>query len=298
MQENDKNKYIDRPIFVVGIGRSGSTLLYNLLGGHPKLAWFSNFTSRLQWLPQLAGLSRYYPLRQLYAIPEVLKLLIPRPFEGYEIWDTCRPVPKDTISPPLAASDVTEADERRVRKVIAAHLKYQKRERFINKNIRNTYRVEYLDAMFPEARFIHIVRDPLATVASHLNVQWWPKRKIWIDGRVTHAAEWSAAGKDEAILAAHHWVDGTQYLLDRQASFGERFMRLHYEDMVSEPKQTIRTVLDFCGLEWDGEFEKFMETFQIKNMNFKADGFFSGEQVREIKEICEPVVKNLGYEYW
>jgi len=35
---------ITKPIFIVGVPRSGTTLLYHLLGQHPSLAWFSKNT--------------------------------------------------------------------------------------------------------------------------------------------------------------------------------------------------------------------------------------------------------------
>jgi len=37
---------IERPIFVIGTGRSGTTLFFHLLALHPDLAWFSNFGNR------------------------------------------------------------------------------------------------------------------------------------------------------------------------------------------------------------------------------------------------------------
>ena len=38
---------IDRPIFIIGVGRSGTTILYNLLSIHPELCWFSRYSDML-----------------------------------------------------------------------------------------------------------------------------------------------------------------------------------------------------------------------------------------------------------
>src|SRR5262245_41989498 len=38
---------IDRPIFVIGTGRSGTTLFFQMLGFHPDLAWFSTYGNYL-----------------------------------------------------------------------------------------------------------------------------------------------------------------------------------------------------------------------------------------------------------
>ena len=41
------------PLFIVGCGRSGTTIVYELLCEHPDLAWFSNYAERWPALPQL-----------------------------------------------------------------------------------------------------------------------------------------------------------------------------------------------------------------------------------------------------
>jgi len=37
---------IIKPIFIIGSGRSGTTILYNLLSTHPELCWFSNISTK------------------------------------------------------------------------------------------------------------------------------------------------------------------------------------------------------------------------------------------------------------
>ena len=37
---------IDRPVFVIGTGRSGTTLFHEPMAYHPQLAWFSNWSRR------------------------------------------------------------------------------------------------------------------------------------------------------------------------------------------------------------------------------------------------------------
>ncbi len=59
---------IDRPIFLIGTGRCGSSLLYRLLGYHPDVAWLSHYTARfgghfaaLQRVHDLPGLQGWLP---------------------------------------------------------------------------------------------------------------------------------------------------------------------------------------------------------------------------------------------
>jgi hypothetical protein len=53
-----------KPIFLIGSGRSGTTILFRLLCGHPDCAYVSNLTDQLSGYPQLAALSKSAVLRR------------------------------------------------------------------------------------------------------------------------------------------------------------------------------------------------------------------------------------------
>ena len=53
---------IKKPIFIIGSGRSGTTILYRLLCLHPDLCWFSNYSNRFPYLPVLSSIQRLQDL--------------------------------------------------------------------------------------------------------------------------------------------------------------------------------------------------------------------------------------------
>src|SRR4051812_4787008 len=118
---------IVRPVFLVGVGRSGTTVLYEMLAGHCDFAWFSNYTERAPRLPQLAALSTLYAPAGLKGRPA---RLMPRPVEGYRLWDGCTPPFAGPSEAPLTEADVTDGAVRRTRRLIAAHLRWQRKPRF------------------------------------------------------------------------------------------------------------------------------------------------------------------------
>lgn len=288
---------VDRPIFIVGSGRSGSTLLYRVMGGHPCLAWFSNFSTRLPGFPQIAYLGRLYRLRQRYPWPRLISRLMPVPSEAYEVWDDCKPVEGSPDDPPLTELDLTQRERACIQSVVAAHVRWQGARRFINKNTRNTRRIEYLNAIFPDSLFIHLIRDPRAAAASLLNVDWWPEIKVWCHDNIT-PDEWAAQGKVPAMLAAIIWREENRYVLDRQSMLGERYLRLHYEDLVGDPWGVIKTVLAHCDLQVNGDFERFVHHFSIKNMNYKYRQQFDDSLQAQIMLETAPILARLGYNYF
>ncbi|MGJ7505462.1 MULTISPECIES: sulfotransferase family protein [unclassified Variovorax] len=85
-------------------------------------------------------------------------------------------------------------------------------------------------AIWPQAHFIHIIRDGRDLAASHIKtVPDWGYRTV----------EQAARGWLEVLTRP------------RQAAPDGRYLEVRYEDLVSQPRQTIGQMLDYLGLPWD-----------------------------------------------
>lgn len=284
---------VTRPIFLVGSGRSGTTILYHVLCGHPHLAWFSNYNQRFPHIPQVAACSWLYAMSQLRALRGKG---LPVPSEAYAVWDLIRPVAHSPGDPPLDETHVTVADRERTHNVVAANLHYQHKKRFINKNTRNTRRLRYLQDIFPDAVFVHVIRDPRAAVASLLKVEWWPTLKVWCQDRIT-AQEWVRQGKDPALLAAELWRHEVRLVLEAKALLlPHQYFEVRYEEFIQKPKDVLQRVLAFCDLKWTSGFESFIESFALQSMNFKFRNQFTSQQLAMIEEMVAPLAQQLGYD--
>jgi hypothetical protein len=288
---------IDRPIFIIGCGRSGSTLLHKMLCAHPDLAWFSNFTTRFDRLHILASLSNLYPLRLRYNLPPILAKGIPKPSEGYRLWDIAKPVQNSPSDPPLSKGDAGTEEKNRISEIINYHLKYQGRTRFINKNTRNTRRIRFLDSIFPDSLFIHILRDPRASVASLMKVYWWPELKIWNQDLVTPQA-WIHQGKDPVTLAVNLWRDETRFVLDNQRNLKDRLIRIRYEDLITSVKDILEEIINFCDLSWNNRFEKLVNKFEVNDMNYKYKSELTQNQICTIKKETGAILEDMGCFYY
>lgn len=283
---------IDRPIFILGCGRSGTTILYNILCGHPDLAWFSNYTERFPGFPYVAKLSWLYQVEMLRKRrPKGL----PVPSEAHKLWDRCKPVEQSPGDRPLTEKDAGTQDKRLTEDVIRRYLSLQRKSRFINKNTRNTRRVRYLNQILPDALFIHIIRDPRASVASFMNVPFWPELKVWCHDGIT-PNEHVANGGDAIELATQLWVaEVSQALEDKKCLASDRYLEIRYEDLMATPRETIAGVMEFCDLDWNPTFDRVYQTFSMRNMNHKFRSQFDRRQLETIERIACPLALDLGY---
>jgi hypothetical protein len=264
-----------------------------MMCGHPELAWFSNRTERWPAFPRMASLSRLYASGIL---PRRAARRLVKPDEGYRLWDRCRAVEDSPCDPPLTEEDVRDADISCIRELAARHVRYQRASRFINKNTRNTRRIRFLNRIFADALFIHIIRDPRATVNSLLKVAFWPTLRIWCHDGVT-PIKWRAEGRDPAVLAAELWMAEVQRALDdKDVLPPERYFELRYEDLTARPAEVLSDILQFTGLDWTPRFKEFVDGFRLSNMNSKYKTELDDERISSIEQLVTPLAWRLGYQ--
>jgi len=121
-------------------------------------------------------------------------------------------------------------------------------------------RTGFVTAVLPEARFINVVRDGRAVVASGLKTPWWrghlgPERWPWGPLPPEYAAEWEASGRSFVLLAGLGW----KLLMDAYASARElvpadRWLDVRYEDVLADPRSCFKRLLAHMELEEEPSF--------------------------------------------
>ncbi len=85
--------------------------------------------------------------------------------------------------------------------------------------------------MFPDARFIHIVRDGRGVAASVLPLDWGP---------------------NDILGAAEFWMARCAAGLAAELQLGpDRVLRVRYEDLLLSPEATLRGIASFAGLHYE-----------------------------------------------
>lgn len=228
-----------RFLFVLGTGRCGSTLLARILAAHPEIGWISGLPGKLGRVGRTLRME-------------------PRPSEAYDLLQ--RHVSPMLVDPfrDLTAADAAPWLERRLRRFFEGRAEEDGRPVFMHK-FTGWPRARLLAVVFPEAKFVHVVRDGRSVANSYVQVNWWQGYRGapgWTFGRLSEAerSDWEATGCSWTYLAGLEWKRLMAAFEETRAEIGEdRWLDLRYEDLVARPQEETNTVLRFAGLDaWGG----------------------------------------------
>ena len=195
---------LDKPIFLIGAGRSGSTLVHKILSEHPEVAWLTGISNKFPGHPSLGNLLMH--VVGLPAIGQTLRQLAP-PGEGYVFWEHhCRGFRRPMRD--LSAADVTPRARQQVRAAFDT-IRTERRRRLVLK-ITGWPRIGFLRKIFEQAKFVHIVREGHAVVNSTISTDFWdgwqgPPNWRWGELSPEHQAAWEKHDRSFVALAGIGW---------------------------------------------------------------------------------------------
>jgi omega-hydroxy-beta-dihydromenaquinone-9 sulfotransferase len=289
---------ITKPIFIVGTGRCGSTAFHSLLARHPDTMWLSGFAEefpdRPAWNRRAVTAVRNPLVRSLFG-----KRI--KPGENYGFWyrhayGFAEP------GRDLVAADVTPRVRKQVRTVLERMLT-PKQSRMLIK-LTGWSRIGFLNEIFPDAKFIHIVRDGRAVASSLLHIgswQWrgWYGPYSWRYGPLSpeDQAAWEKSNRSFAVLAGLQWRIHTRAIeAARQALEPDRFLEVRYETFCEQPVETCRRVSSFAELPDSELFDRHVRSASIKDMTNRWRADLSTEQQTMLTDLLRQELVRYGYD--
>lgn len=292
---------LEKPIIIFGTGRSGTTIISDIIFQHEDLAWHSNYQ---ELFPSFAGINY---LRRLFDNQwwrfigmntqnnsSIINQLFFRPIERYDFWEAVTGPRINFSRDFLLNTRATEEEKNRIRCFFAKMVKYQQRKRLAFK-ITGPSRIEYLSSVFPDAVFVNIVRDPIATVRSWLEVDFWQnkgKTKLWWVGAYTSEEEEKAKqlSGEPALITAFQYkklMETTAYEIQK---LGAKVYTVKYEDFVANPTSFISNLMNYFGLSKSRLVDKYLSRISVSNRNNRAPSKnnLSEETKRKILQIVTP----------
>lgn len=299
---------VDRPVFFVGMPRSGTTVVFDAFAARRDVAWPSQHLARAPGVPAVALLSRLSDLtpalrrsvsRSDQSRPWLERLRV-GPSEAYSFWRRCcgDKFPFDY----LLGVEASESERACVRRAVAKILRYHGKPRFAAK-VTGPGRIGYLSSIFADARFVHVVRDGRAVVRSLMDVYFWRERNrmdepAWRNGLLeVDLADWRHHQRTPEVLAAVQWrrvVESTRREAARLAP--DRYAEIRYERFVQNPNGTLDQIASFCDLPPSHEAKSFLsKRFELRDMNFQWRERFGADQAAILNELLGGTLEELGY---
>ncbi|MFO8054721.1 MAG: sulfotransferase [Bacteroidales bacterium] len=303
---------VKSPIFVIGMGRSGTTLIGETIASHEKLGWFSNYMNKYTSFPEISLVNRVLDLpmigrylrgkkNQTKDFHGLIRSYLPYSVEAYPIWK--KYCGEKFLWDYLLEQQATPVEKKKMRKLIQKVLLFQGKERFCTK-ITGPPRITYLKSIFPDACFVHVIRNPKATISSLLNVAFWKNKggieKPWWQNGLSKAYidEWIKYDKSPVALAAVQWKQVVEYAWQESKKLAPgKYMEVHYEQFVKDPQKAIDHIFSRLRLPPSENAYRFINSIaQVKNnMNKKYRQHLSSSEIQLIDEITMATARKAGY---
>jgi len=281
----DQNTAVYKPIFIVGLGRSGTTVLGLIMSMHKDLAYLNE--------------------------PKAIWSLIDERTDTLD--DYC--LNKGQLD--LDASHVTETIVVKARRIFANYLRCIGRSRLLDKFPEHVFRVDYLLSVFPDAKIIFISRtgnDAVASIAKWSldhetnsaddKEDWWGRndakwryicnQSLSSDPYREQLSHLDLESLDPLNRAALEWVITIDKGLDVMDKFDDKVFHVRYEELLENPENILRSIIEYCELSHDPQLLEYAKhkifqqtTKPVPILNDAVASLFSATAAR--LQACSPI---------
>ena len=126
-----------------------------------------------------------------------------------------------------------------IRRMFALYAQRAGKDRYGDKTPAHVLCLPTLASLFPESRFVHIIRDGRDVASSYLDAAWGPRS---VEEAAIHWKRFVARGRR-----------------DGPALGSSRYMEVHYEDFLRDPDAIVRLLCDFVDLEFEESMLQYFE---------------------------------------
>jgi hypothetical protein len=295
------------PVFIIGHWRSGTTLMHELISMDPRYAFPSNFDA---FLPHhfLVSRSILYPL---------IKMLMPskRPMDNMALnvsspqeddFALCAygaPTPYRRIAFPnesnndhlqLNFDSVDEETQAEVRQAMTRFLKtltVRYGKPLVLKSPPHTGRLKQLAEWFPDAKFIHMSRDPDSLVLSTMRL--W---RLLDDVNGFQLPKYDDQQLKSYVFECKDQMY-TSYFQNRDSLPSNRIAEVKFEDLVANPIATVGAVYDQLELHDFSDVRPKIESYFDQKRGHKKNKFSIDETLKqEIATRWGEYREAFGYE--
>ena len=323
-------RVVDRPVYIAGLPRSGTTILTEMLEKHPDLTChrYSDFPNvwTPYWRNYLRERSRVHvPKMEERAHRDRIEVSNDSPEAVEEVlWMYFFPSLHDAT-----VNNIKDGQSRNgkfdlfYKEHILKLLAVRKADRYLAKGNYNVSRIRYILSLYPDAKFLIPVRDPVHQVASLAKQQALFTRTSQDDPRIPLQMAMSGHFEfgpkripvnfdnpkaTQAIINcwkqgreiegwARYWAETYQHILHQLEEFPEvrkACMLFRYEDLCTHSASLIDSVMGHCELSEDGFESTRTEYITRLTPPDYYEVAFSPDELQEITHHCGVVNEKLS----
>jgi hypothetical protein len=247
------NQADNKPIFIIGSGRSGTSVLTWCLGQHPNILplpeahWIARLTIHMQELYEFGTANgRFNHLGALDWTEKDFYAEFGRHVDNF-IVSTREPrlrfIRKSSMQKQGLSNEQIEELERcgelspdpalvSAKNYQIARSSLEPKGRWVDGAPENTFYIYSLSLLFPNAKFIHILRDPNEVAKSYM-----------------HFSNAGGGGLDHNESEAYgQWLKYVEYAVKGERALGaEKVFRIHFDQLMHHPESTLRECFNFLG---------------------------------------------------
>lgn len=276
---------LDRPIFVTGLGRSGTTILGKLFSAHPDVGFLNE--------------------------PKAIWSLIAPDS------DVCADYVASGGRFRLGANDASQTKSQLAHRLFSRYLSMVGAKRLVDKYPELVFRLDFVRALLPDAKLVFITRhgrDACQSIAlwstrkgtnsdspDEQTEDWWGRDGVkWRylmdelvkpDSRYAGIAGLEENGLSEVERAAIEWLVTTEAGLDWEQDNPGQIIRVVYEELATDPQTVIPAMLTACELSIDQDLLDYAGEV-LNPPPLREDP----ELCDEIKQQFDRVLVRAGYE--
>jgi hypothetical protein len=269
---------VSAPLLILGVRRSGTTLLRVILDRNPELA----VPDESYFVPQLAHRHGSRPDVESF-LDDVRRLSTLRE------WGISAADVRERVRPGMTLGELVGA-------VYEAYAAKQGKARWGDKTPMYMQHLDLLERLFPAARYVHLIRDGRDAALSFLSMPAGVVTESWHHPR--SVADFACQWRTEVEAAR---------ALGRRV--GRRYHEVRYEQLVAEPDAEVRAICAFAELPFEREMLDYAGNVDLSAKPHQQSlakpptaglrdwrRSMSVDESRSYEEIAGDVLSSLGYE--
>ena len=266
-------------IFIVGVGRSGTSLLQSMLNTH----------SKMSFIPETHFL-RKYVFKSSVVVDEKNIDSIIETLNNDDDFLRAKIPAIEIVEIGMGYLDIYDA-------LLDVYVKRKGKKIIGDKDPRNIDFLQQLNKFYPEGKVIHMIRDPRDVVLSRTKADWSKGRSFYLHAYlyITQLQRGRRLGKEK---------------------YGINYIEIFYEDLISDPVKVLNELCKFLKVNFEEKMLNFSksaeELVDKEEMQWKKETLgpllvknkdkwkkeLNEEQIGLIQCVCKPVFDMNMYSYY